>query len=101
MKLQEAAKKIEEVLLRMKRDFDTFRSSFRLLGSHLQNAQNRFVDANIAAEQFSVTLDRLQFGSVETQPVSAMEASHLLEGNSELQRDAPRSERDIAGGETV
>ena len=68
MKLQDAAKKIEQVLLRMKRDFDTFKSSFRLIGNHLQHAQNRFSDANIAAEQFSVTLDRLQFGSTAVEP---------------------------------
>lgn len=64
LKLQQAAKEIESVLARLKHEFDDFRANFRLLGTHLQNAQNRFSDANSSAEHFSVTLDRLHLGSV-------------------------------------
>ena len=65
MMLQEAAKRIQEVLLRMKRDFDVFKESFRLVGTHIQRAQERFTDANYAAQGFSATLDRLQLGAIE------------------------------------
>jgi DNA recombination protein RmuC len=99
MKLQEAAKRIEEVLLRMKRDFDTFKNSFRLVGSHLQNAQNRFSDANIAAEQFSVTLDRLQFGSVEAPLVDTVAAPELPQKDSEPKEQREKPELNIADRE--
>lgn len=86
MKLQEAAKRIEEVLLRTKRDFDVFKQNFRLMGTHLQNAQNRFSDANIAAEQFSVTLDRLKFGAVDGEIIEhqAVRESTGIPGTSEI-----------------
>ncbi|MGC1105555.1 MAG: DNA recombination protein RmuC [Candidatus Acidiferrales bacterium] len=57
MKLQDAAKKIETVLLKLKYEFDHFKENFRVLGSHLQHAQDRFSEANLDAQQFSVTLD--------------------------------------------
>ena len=65
LKLQEAAKKIELVLMKLKHEFDRFKSDFRLIGTHLQRAQDRFSDANTSAEHFSVTLDRLHLGSVD------------------------------------
>jgi DNA recombination protein RmuC len=65
LKLQEAAKRIEAVLVKLKHEFDKFKTDFRLLGTHLQRAQDRFSDANTSAEYFSVTLDRLHIGSVE------------------------------------
>jgi len=65
MMLQEAAKRIQEVLLKMKRDFDVFKESFRLVGTHIQRAQERFTDANLAVQGFSATLDRLQLGAIE------------------------------------
>jgi DNA recombination protein RmuC len=71
LKLQEAAKRIESVLVKMKYEFDKFKSDFRLLGTHLQRAQDRFSDANTSAEHFSVTLDRLHVGSLESAPMAA------------------------------
>lgn len=71
LKLQEAAKRIELVLMKLKHEFDIFKTDFRLLGSHLQRAQDRFSDANTAAEHFSVTLDRLRLGSIEPIVVDA------------------------------
>ena len=97
MKLQDAAKKIERVLLGMKRDFDTFKGSFRLIGNHLQNAQNRFSDANIAAEQFSVTLDRLQFGSAVVEP----EILPVLADTSVNQPSSPVPPPDITTSDPV
>lgn len=90
MKVQEAAKRIEVVLLRMKREFDIFKSTFRLVGSHLQNAQNRFADANTAAEQFSVTLDRLQFGA--TEPPVALPQAPLNDASQEQVPTAPQAD---------
>jgi DNA recombination protein RmuC len=71
LKIQEAAKQIGSVLGKLKQEFEEFKSNFRLLGNHLQNAQNRFSDANISAEHFSVTLDRLHLGSVEVAPATS------------------------------
>jgi DNA recombination protein RmuC len=65
LKLQEAAKRIEAVLVKLKHEFDKFKTDFRLIGTHLQRAQDRFTDANTSAEYFSVTLERLHIGSVE------------------------------------
>src|SRR5260370_41517400 len=97
MKLQDAAKRIEQVLLRMKRDFDTFKGSFRLIGNHLQHAQSRFSDANIAAEQFSVTLDRLQFGSTADEP----EILPALASDLEAQNSLPILGPDITSADPV
>jgi DNA recombination protein RmuC len=71
LKLQEAAKTIEAVLVKLKHEFDKFKADFRLLGTHLQRAQDRFSDANTSAEYFSVTLDRLHLGSVEGKTLDA------------------------------
>jgi len=71
LKLQEAAKEIEAVLVKLKHEFDKFKADFRLLGTHLQRAQDRFSDANTSAEYFSVTLDRLHLGSVEGKTLDA------------------------------
>jgi len=71
LKLQEAAKRIESVLIKLKHEFDKFKSDFRLLGTHLQRAQDRFSDANTSAEYFSVTLDRLHVGSLDGATVEA------------------------------
>jgi DNA recombination protein RmuC len=71
LKLQEAAKRIELVLMKLKHEFDKFKADFRLLGTHLQRAQDRFSDANSSAEYFSVTLDRLHLGSAEGPIVEA------------------------------
>jgi len=49
----------------MKWDFDVFKESFRLVGTHIQRAQERFTDANLAVQGFSATLDRLQLGAIE------------------------------------
>ena len=79
LKLQEAAKEIESALVKLKYEFDKFKTDFRLLGTHLQNAQNRFSDANTSAEYFSATLNRLHIGSIdgailEASPVPPPEA---------------------------
>ncbi|HXX44866.1 MAG TPA: DNA recombination protein RmuC [Candidatus Acidoferrales bacterium] len=71
LKLQEAAKRIESVLVKLKHEFDKFKTDFRLLGTHLQRAQDRFSDANTSAEYFSVTLDRLHLGSFEGKTLEA------------------------------
>jgi DNA recombination protein RmuC len=71
LKLQEAAKKIELVLMRLKHEFDKFKSDFQLLGTHLQRAQDRFIDAKSSAEYFSGTLDRLHLGSIDGAVVEA------------------------------
>lgn len=65
LKLQEAAKKIEAVLMKLKHEFEKFKMDFQLIGTHLQRAQDRFSDANTSAQHFAVTLDRLHLGSVE------------------------------------
>ena len=65
LKLQEAAKKIEAILMKLKHEFEKFKMDFQLIGTHLQRAQDRFSDANTSAQHFAVTLDRLHLGSVE------------------------------------
>ena len=74
LKLQQDAKKIELVLMRLKHEFDQFKTSFELVGTHLQRAQTRFSDAKTSAEHFSVTLDRLHLGSAD----AALDAPVLL-----------------------
>jgi DNA recombination protein RmuC len=71
LKLQEAAKQIEGILMKLKHEFEKFKMDFQLIGTHLQRAQDRFSDANTSAQHFAVTLDRLHLGSVEGPVVEA------------------------------
>ncbi len=73
MKIQEEARRIQEILLSLKEQFDSFRESFALLGKHLDNARSRFETATQDVRRFEVTLSGLKLGAIE----AASEAAAL------------------------
>jgi len=46
MKIEQEARRIEQALLSLKKDFDTFKDRFRLIGRHLDNARSQFSSAD-------------------------------------------------------
>ncbi|HEY4682069.1 MAG TPA: DNA recombination protein RmuC [Candidatus Acidoferrales bacterium] len=73
MKIQEEARRIQEILLSLKEQFDSFRESFDILGTHLDNARKRFETATQDVRRFDVTLSGLKLGAIE----AASEAAAL------------------------
>jgi DNA recombination protein RmuC len=73
MKIQEEARRIQEILLSLKEQFDNFRESFEILGTHLDNARKRYETATQDVKRFELTLSGLKMGAIE----AASEAAAL------------------------
>lgn len=73
MKIQEETRRIQEILLSLKEQFDSFRESFDILGTHLDNARKRFESATQDVRRFELTLSGLKMGAIE----AASEAAAL------------------------
>jgi DNA recombination protein RmuC len=70
MKIEQEARRIEQSLLSLKKDFDTFKDRFRLIGRHLDNAKSQFTTADADVQRLDNRLSSLslQGTSPETLP---------------------------------
>ena len=70
MKIEQEARRIEQSLLSLKKDFDTFKDRFRLIGRHLDNAKSQFTTADADVKRLDNRLSSLslQGTSPETLP---------------------------------
>ena len=71
MRLEQEAKRIEGILLGLKKNFDEFKDHFRLIGKHLDNARAQFDNANRDVGRFDDTLYGLSLGHEERQLLPA------------------------------
>jgi DNA recombination protein RmuC len=84
LKIADESRHIEQILLSLKKQFDTFKEHFRLVGRHLENARAQFVSADSDVQRFDVTIGGLQLGQLapdqEAETPSLPPAKALPEG---------------------
>jgi DNA recombination protein RmuC len=69
MKIQEEAKRVQEILAHLGTRFDKFQDHFNMIGKHLDNAKSQFDRATKDVERFDATLQGVKIGRLEeTQP---------------------------------
>jgi DNA recombination protein RmuC len=59
MKIEQEARRIEQLLLSLKKDFDSFKDRFRLIGRHLDNAKSQFITADADVQRLDNRLSSL------------------------------------------
>ena len=59
MKIEQEARRIEQILLSLKKDFDNFRDHFRLIGTHLDRAKAQFMGADTDMQRLDNRLSSL------------------------------------------
>ncbi len=65
MKIQEEAKRVQEMLAQLSTRFDKFQDHFGMVGKHLDNAKNQFERAMRDVERFDATLQGVKIGRLE------------------------------------
>jgi DNA recombination protein RmuC len=69
LKIQEEAKRVQEILAELATRFDKFQDHFNMVGKHLDNAKSQFERAMRDVERFDATLQGMKVGRLEeTQP---------------------------------
>jgi DNA recombination protein RmuC len=69
LKIQEEAKRVQEILAQLATRFDKFQDHFSMVGKHLDNAKSQFERAMRDVERFDATLQGIKVGRLEaTQP---------------------------------
>ena len=79
MKIQEEAKRVQEMLAQLGTRFDKFQDHFNMVGKHLDNAKTQFERAMRDVERFDATLQ-----GVETRAASKKRSCHFA-GNRATQ----------------
>jgi DNA recombination protein RmuC len=80
MKIQEEAKRVQEILAQLGTRFDKFQDHFNMVGKHLDNAKSQFERALRDVERFDATLQSVKIGRLEeTQPTLAEIAPFRLD----------------------
>jgi DNA recombination protein RmuC len=80
MKIQEEAKRVQEILAELGTRFDKFQDHFYMVGKHLDNAKGQFERALRDVERFDATLQGVKIGRLEeTQPRLAEIAEFKLD----------------------
>jgi DNA recombination protein RmuC len=69
MRIQEEAKRVQQMLAQLSTRFDKFQDHFNMVGKHLDNAKSQFERAMRDVERFDATLQGVKIGRLdETQP---------------------------------
>ena len=67
MKIAQESRRIEQLLLGLRKNFDEFKEHFRLIGRHLDRARGQFVQAESEVSRFDHTIGGIQFGTLHEQ----------------------------------
>jgi DNA recombination protein RmuC len=65
MKIQEEARRVQEMLAQLTTRFDKFQDHFSMVGKHLDNAKSQFERAMRDVERFDATLQGVKVGRLE------------------------------------
>jgi DNA recombination protein RmuC len=65
LKIQEEAKRVQEILAQLATRFDKFQDHFNMVGKHLDNAKSQFERAMRDVERFDATLQGIKVGRLE------------------------------------
>jgi DNA recombination protein RmuC len=64
LKIAQESRRIEQLLLGLRKNFDEFKEHFRLIGRHLDRARGQFVQAESEVSRFDHTIGGIQFGTL-------------------------------------
>jgi DNA recombination protein RmuC len=64
LKIAQETRRIEQLLLGLRKNFDEFKEHFRLIGRHLDRARGQFVQAESEVSRFDHTIGGIQFGTL-------------------------------------
>ena len=73
LKIAQETRRIEQLLLGLKKNFDEFKEHFRLIGRHLDRARGQYVQAESDVNRFDHTIGGIQFGTLHEQASAAVE----------------------------
>ena len=76
LKIAQESRRIEQLLLGLRKNFDEFKEHFRLIGKHLDRARGQFIQAESDVNRFDHTIGGIQFGAPNEQLPSS--ESHRL-----------------------
>jgi DNA recombination protein RmuC len=62
LKIAQETRRIEQLLLGLKKNFDEFKEHFRLIGKHLDRARGQFIQAETDVSRFDHAIGGIQFG---------------------------------------
>lgn len=65
MRIEQEAKRIEGILLTLKKQFDEFKQHFKLIGTHLDRARSQYDNATREVNRFDTTIGDLHGGATE------------------------------------
>jgi DNA recombination protein RmuC len=63
LKIAQETRRIEQLLLGLKKNFDEFKEHFRLIGKHLDRARGQFIQAETDVSRFDHAIGGIQFGA--------------------------------------
>jgi DNA recombination protein RmuC len=64
LKIAQESRRIEQLLLGLRKNFDEFKEHFRLIGRHLDRARGQFIQAESEVSRFDHTIGGIQFGTL-------------------------------------
>jgi DNA recombination protein RmuC len=67
LKIAHESRRIEQLLLGLRKNFDEFKGHFRLIGKHLDRARGQFIRAESDVSRFGHTIGGIQFGMLHEQ----------------------------------
>jgi DNA recombination protein RmuC len=67
LKIAQETRRIEQLLLGLRKNFDEFKEHFRLIGRHLDRARGQFIQAEADVSRFDHTIGGIQFGTLNEQ----------------------------------
>ncbi|MGH8064124.1 MAG: DNA recombination protein RmuC [Candidatus Entotheonellia bacterium] len=67
LKIAQESRRIEQLLLGLRKNFDEFKEHFRLIGRHLDRARGQFIQAESEVSRFDHTIGGIQFGTLNEQ----------------------------------
>jgi DNA recombination protein RmuC len=67
LKIAQESRRIEQLLLGLRKNFDEFKEHFRLIGRHLDRARGQFIQAESDVSRFDHTIGGIQFGMLNEQ----------------------------------
>jgi DNA recombination protein RmuC len=77
MKIAQETRRIEQLLLGLKRNFDEFKEHFRLIGRHLDRARGQYIQAETDVSRFDHTIGGIQFGRLNEPLPSTEDETNL------------------------
>ncbi len=67
LKIAQETRRIEQLLLGLRKNFDEFKEHFRLIGRHLDRARGQYIQAETDVSRFDHTIGGIQFGTLHEQ----------------------------------